>query len=149
KPRRAFLSAALADLNEQASGALTALQGDPASVIPAAARQAGASSVHVTAEFTPYGRARDRRVADALAAQGVGWVATGSPYAVPPGQIRKSDGSRYRVFTPYSKAWAERGWPGPVPQPHDVDWLGYDGPHRTNLPAEPVAAGSICPEPRR
>ncbi len=38
----------------------------------------------------------------------------GSPYAVPPGEVRKDDGTPYAVFTPFSKAWRRVGWDAPV-----------------------------------
>ena len=44
-----------------------------------------------------------RHCADA----GIDWVATGSPYAVAPGRVRKPDGTGYAVFTPYFRAWTD------------------------------------------
>jgi len=46
-----------------------------------------------------------------LADRGIGWVETGSPYAVGPGLVRTLQGGPYKVFTPFSRAWAEHGWP--------------------------------------
>ena len=43
---------------------------------------------------------QDRRAADEVAL-----VRTGSPYAVSPGRVRKDDGTPYRVFTPFHRAW--------------------------------------------
>ena len=39
---------------------------------------------------------------------------TGSPYAIAPGRVQKGDGTPYRVFTPFYKAWAEHGWRAPA-----------------------------------
>ncbi|MFL6182320.1 MAG: cryptochrome/photolyase family protein, partial [Actinomycetes bacterium] len=39
---------------------------------------------------------------------------TGSPYAVSPGRVRKTDGTPYRVYTPFYRAWCEHGWRAPA-----------------------------------
>jgi deoxyribodipyrimidine photo-lyase len=137
RPRQAFLAGALADLRERTDGALRILTGDPRTVIPAAARAVGAGTVHVSEEFTPYGRDRDDAVARRLADHDIGWVATGSPYAVSPGRVTKDDGAPYRVFTPFARAWRQHGWRAPALTPRSVDWQAYDGPHRGDLPAAP------------
>jgi deoxyribodipyrimidine photo-lyase len=78
--------------------------------------------VHVAADFGPYGRRRDGRVEHALAEHGIALVRTGSPYAVSPGRVTNKAGEPYQVFTPFSRAWLERGWPGPPAEPHRVTW---------------------------
>jgi deoxyribodipyrimidine photo-lyase len=85
--------------------------------------------VHISAETTPYGRSRDRRVRETLAAADVELVATGSPYAIGPGAVRNGNGDPYRVFTPFFRAWREHGWPDPAPTPK----LGW---HRSDLKAD-------------
>jgi deoxyribodipyrimidine photo-lyase len=134
--RRTFLAQSLADLNDRLDGRLTVLTGDPVRTIVSAARHVGAGAVHVSEEFTPYGRGRDEKVASALAEHDIGWVPTGSPYAVSPGRITKADGEPYRVFTPFSKAWAAHGWRAPAGSVRTVDWQRYDGPHRGSLPTQ-------------
>ena len=146
-PRRAFLAGALADLRERLDGKLTIVHGDPVRVIPGVARHAGVGSVHVSADFTPYGVRRDHRVAAALAGAGVEWIPTGSPYAISPGRIRKQDATTYRVFTPFSKAWLAHGWPKPPSQPRNVDWLTYEGPHSADPPIEPAGKEVLLPAP--
>src|SRR5690606_19281927 len=100
--------------------------GDPADVLPQVVREVGAGSVHLTRETTGYGVRRDRRVRAALDGAGgsagdgtadgdVPWVETGTPYAVDPGTIRTKEGTPYKVFTPFSRAWREHGWPAPAP----------------------------------
>ena len=42
-------------------GALTVRRGLPENVVPAVARECGATSVHVSADFAPYGAAHDER----------------------------------------------------------------------------------------
>lgn len=141
--RRAHLARSLhaldADLRE-AGGRLVVRAGEPTRVLPALVRESGAAEVHVTADFGPYGRSRDAAVAEAL---DVPLRATGSPYAVAPGRVRKADGTPYRVFTPFLRAWAEHGWREPLPRPSDLAWAHADS---DDLPAAPEPAGVDLPE---
>ena len=50
-------------------------------------------------------------------------VRTGSPYAVAPGRVLNKAGGAYRVFTPYSRAWRDHGWPAPPMPPPAVSWM--------------------------
>ncbi|QDB80551.1 deoxyribodipyrimidine photo-lyase [Georgenia sp. 311] len=133
--RRAHLVAALEDLRESTDRALVVRTGRPEEEVPRLVRESGAGSVHVSRETTPYGRRRDARVAAALG--DVPLVATGTPYAVGPGVVRKADGDPYRVFTPFSRAWRDHGSPPPAPPPARLRWRrgvateelpGADGP---------------------
>ncbi|MCE0487194.1 cryptochrome/photolyase family protein [Ornithinimicrobium sediminis] len=115
------LLSALEALQEAYDGALVLRTGRPEEVVPAVAREVGATSVHVSAESTPYGRRRDARVLEALP-EGVPLVATGCAYAVGPGTVRNGSGDPYKVFTPFSKAWRAHGWPDPAPVPDGLRW---------------------------
>ena len=103
--RRTYLAATLESLDRSMGGALCVRQGDPASVLASLAREVGASALYATADFAPYGRARDDRVASALGAQGVASYFVDSPYAVAPGLVRTPGGDPYRVFTPFRRSW--------------------------------------------
>ncbi len=109
--RRAYLVASLTSLNESLGGNLVLRTGDPSTVIPALVKEINADSVHIAADFGPYGSARDTNVEKAL---DVPLVRTGSPYAVAPGRVVKSDDTPYRVFTPFYKAWTTHGWRAPA-----------------------------------
>jgi deoxyribodipyrimidine photo-lyase len=126
-PRRStFLYRSLRELDAALGGRLLVVRGDPADVVPRIATAVGASSVHVAADFGPYGRRRDEAVEKALQGLpgGVDLVRTGSPYAVVPGTITKSDGDPYRVFTPFSRVWATRLPDGPADtDATTVDWM--------------------------
>jgi deoxyribodipyrimidine photo-lyase len=119
--RRAWLGASVRALREEAGGALVVRIGDPASVVAQVAREVGATTVHVTGESTPYGRARDARVAASLAAQGAAGRPAGSAYAVAPGALRRGAGTAYQVFPPFARAWRAHGWDDPLPAPN-VEW---------------------------
>ena len=118
--RRGWLAASIRAAAESYDNMLTLRVGDPATEVAALAADVGAGSVHVSAETTPYGAARDARVRRHLEDRQVEWVATGSPYAVGPGRVRTQQGGPYRVFTPFSRAWREHGWAAPAVAPHGV-----------------------------
>ena len=118
--RRAWLAASVRALDEHVGGRLTLRYGDPVTVVPAVAREVGATSVHVAAETTPHGRRRDAAVEAALG-DDIGWRATGSPYAVGPGRVRNGTGGPYQVFTPFARAWREHGWPEPADTPRSPE----------------------------
>jgi deoxyribodipyrimidine photo-lyase len=121
--RRAWVAASVRALQEATDGALVVRVGDPAVVVPDVAGSAGAATVHVTAETTPSGRARDARVAAALAERGMAGQPDGTPYAVAPGSVRSGQGTAYQVFTPFARAWRQHGWHDPLPVPR-VAWRG-------------------------
>jgi len=75
-------------------------------VVPEVGRAVEAGAVFAAEDFGPYGRRRDRQLDLTL---------VGSSYAVSPGTITKADGTPYRVFTPFSRAWRQHGWPPPSP----------------------------------
>jgi deoxyribodipyrimidine photo-lyase len=136
--RRAYLNASLRALDADLDGALQVRRGDPVQQVAAVARAAGARSVHVSADTGPYGRRRDGAVEQALAEEGIALVRTGCAYAVPPGGVRTKQGGPYSVFTPFSRAWREYGWPAPAPAASGITWIaagGERGPER--LPADP------------
>jgi len=138
-PRLTWLSRSLHALGESVDGALGVRSGNPVEVVTQVAREVGAGTVHVTADAGPYGRDRDREVADALTADGRTLVRTGTPYAVGPGSVVKADGTPYAVFTPFSRAWASVGWPAPAPAPAGVRWRS--GVQGEGPPAEPPVDG--------
>jgi deoxyribodipyrimidine photo-lyase len=144
-PRIAFMYRTLRALDEQLrehGGGLVVRRGKPENVVPAVAKEVSASSVHISADFGPYGKARDERVKDALT---VPLVRTGSPYAVAPGRVTKGDGTPFRVYTAFYRAWSEHGWREPAPsKPDDVQWRTVDG---TGIPPDPdLPSGLTLPD---
>ncbi|OMC35985.1 deoxyribodipyrimidine photolyase [Mycobacterium sp. GA-1841] len=126
-PRRLqYLYRALGALSGHLDGKLLVTRGRPERRIPDLARAVGAAAVHVTEDFTPFGRRRDEAVRAALGT--VALHATGSPYLVSPGRITKSDGSPYRVFTPFFRAWRGHGWRRPADSgPDSARWIDPAG----------------------
>ena len=145
--RKAYLAASLRALDaslRQRKAGLSVVRGNPVRQVLLAARAVGASRVHVAADYGPYGRRRDAEVEEALAGHGIELVRTGSPYAVAPGRVTNGSGDPYKVFTPYSKAWADHGWRAPVDAPTDVHWLSLDD--TVDLPEPRLPDGLELPE---
>ncbi len=111
---RTYLLRSLRALQETLDGGLCVRVGEAEAVIPGLARELAADAVHVSADYGNFGRHRDDSVEKALAALGTGLVRSGSPYAVAPGRVVKADGTPYRVFTPFHRAWMRHGWRGPA-----------------------------------
>lgn len=141
--RLAFLYRCLHALDEQMDGLLCIRTGDPVAVVPAVAAEVGAGSVHVSADFGPYGRERDERVEKALEQDGRRLVRTGSPYAISPGHIERSPGVPYRVYSPFYRAWKQHGVPTPAPGVRIVPWQSL---HSEGIPAEPDLGSTRLPE---
>jgi deoxyribodipyrimidine photo-lyase len=121
--RRTYLFRSLRALDESIGGRLLVVRGDPAEVVPRVAEAANCGIVHVAADFGPYGAERDEAVAKALAEEGRELLRVGSPYAVAPGRVRKEDGSPFKVFTPFRRAWAQHGWRKPADtDASTLDW---------------------------
>lgn len=143
--RRTFLYRSLRALDEQLGGRLLVRQGDPVTEVRRAAASVGANSVHISVDAGPYGRQRDDRVAKALADKGIELLRTGSPYAVTPGRVRKADGTPFKVFTPFRRAWAEHGWRRPAETDEStVDWIAPEG--GVSVPADEDLGGISLPE---
>ncbi len=136
-PRLAFLYRTLrsldADLREH-GGALVVRAGRPEDVVAAIAHEVGAQAVHASADFGPYGAARDTAVESAL--DDVRLVRTGSPYAVAPGRVTKPSDEPFKVYSAFYRAWRAHGWRAPAAtDPARIDWrTDLDG---TGVPADP------------
>jgi deoxyribodipyrimidine photo-lyase len=129
-PRRGWVAASVRAAAEAYDGRLSIRLGDPAQVVPRFAAEHAATQVHVTGESTPYGRARDARVVDALEDAGTAWVESGTPYAVDPGSIRNKSGEPYKVFSAFARAWRDHGFPGPAPAPERLELAPADNDGR-------------------
>jgi deoxyribodipyrimidine photo-lyase len=112
-PRRLqFLYDSLRELNDGLGGRLFVAEGRPEDRIPALAKAVDATAVHISADYSPFGRQRDETVRAALS--DIALEATGSAYLVSPGRVAKDDGTKYKVFTPYFRRWQDNGWRAPA-----------------------------------
>jgi deoxyribodipyrimidine photo-lyase len=135
--RLAYLGQSLRALDASLNGGLHVMVGDVVDVLKELQERYGADEVHISHEMEPYGAARDARVT----AAGIKLIATGSPYAVAPGRVVKpTDGTPYKVYTPFYKNWCIHGWRAPAPTPKNIptakptdkdrnfpDWLMPEG----------------------
>ncbi|MCU0307922.1 MAG: DNA photolyase family protein [Thermoleophilia bacterium] len=143
---RAGLEALDAELAERGVR-LVVREGPPEVVVPAVAREAGAARVHATREVSPLGRARDERVAAALAGAGARLVVHHGDMLVEPEDLPGSAGRGYLVFTPFFRAWSEHPVPPRLPAPDRLegpalrsDGLGALPAGDPLVPAGPAAA---------
>jgi len=120
--RLQYLYDALRQLRDALDGCLVVTQGHPKTQVPLLARAIEATAVHVSQDYSPFGRQRDQQVADALG--DIPLVPTGSPYLVSPGRVSKGDGTPYKVFTPFFEAWRSHGWRPPAGSgPDSACWI--------------------------
>ena len=148
--RNAYLSDALHALDAGLGGRLAVINGDPVTVLRDVISRYAITSVHVSQEYAPYGLARDT----AVEAAGIVLAKTGSIYAIAPGRVRKPDGTNYRVYTPFYRAWLTHGWRGSVhppknlalvtPEPADRQFPNWQPPEGVVL----QAAGEVAAQKR-
>jgi deoxyribodipyrimidine photo-lyase len=106
-----FLQESLQELAEawRAAGSrLLVLQGDPEQLLPRVAAALGAAVVAWNRDVEPAGRARDRRVARALQADGLRVLAGWDQLLVEPEALSTGAGDPYRVYGPYWRSWRRR-----------------------------------------
>lgn len=89
------------------------------------------AAVHANQQYEVNEIRRDENVQAALAGLGVPLHLHHDQCALPPGSIRKSDGSFYSVFTPFKRVWLSRlqaaGYrPQPVPAPRRTRFVTSD-----------------------
>jgi deoxyribodipyrimidine photo-lyase len=132
-----FMRESVAALSEglaERGAALRVLRGRPADVLPGFARVEGAAEVYLTRDASPYGRRRDRAVAERLQAAGVAVHAKTGLYVHEPDALATADGRPFSVYGAFRRAWdaaPRRGLlaapariPGPSRRPDEVPDLG-------------------------
>ncbi len=135
--RLAYLGQSLRALDESLANNLHVMVGDQVEVLTELMKRYGATSVHISAEYEPYGAARDARIE----AAGITLTKTGSPYAVAPGRVLKpSDATPYKVYTPFYRAWCLHGWRKPVDAPKKISTVKPASTDR-NFPDWPIPEG--------
>lgn len=93
------------------------------------AHDTGANRVFATRMHDHKSKKQQFQVGSALAKQGVELFLEDSMYAVPPGSVLKGDGTPYRVYTPFFKAWMAAGWDSPISiDSNNAKWLSARQP---------------------
>lgn len=144
--RITFLAGCVGQLDRSLDGRLVIRSGRPEQMVAEVADQTGASAVLASADFGPYGRARDARVAAALAAEGVQWRPVGSAYAVAPGTLSTAAGGPFQVFTPFARAWRGHGWVAPLRRP-PLTRISRAGLADQPPPLPPAPSAAALPPP--
>lgn len=112
--RLAFLLEGLARLDadlRRRGSYLVVRRGRPEHVLAGLVKESGGAAVFAEADYSPYARRRDARVAELVSLHLVDGLTV-----FPPGAVRKADGRPYTVFTPFSRAWKALALP-PAPPP--------------------------------
>ena len=108
--RAGFLAGCLRGLDDELrrrGAGLIVRAGRPEEELVRLARETGAEAVYWTSDVSPYARARDRRVTDALGAAGVDARPSTGGYCVDVGRPRTRAGKPFRVFSPFARAWSD------------------------------------------
>lgn len=139
--RRAYLADSLQKLDASVGGKLAVISGTPPDVLRDVIKRYQITSVHAAQEFGPYGLSAQTAIAEA----GIEIEYTGSIYAVAPGRVRKPDGTNYRVYTPFFKAWKGHGWRAPATHLTSSNFI-QPQPEDRQLPTWRVPAGAWIQE---
>jgi len=135
--RAAFLLATLSELDaalRERGARLHIRLGRPAAAVPRFARDAGAESVFVSRDYTPYARRRDGAVAHALADLGIAFHASPGIVVHEPEEVRGAAGQPLSVFTPFFRAWQALPLRPPLPAPDRIP--GRPGLEPGELPSQ-------------
>ena len=134
----AYMGQSLRALDESLGNRLHIIEGDQIEVLSDLIAQYAVEEVHISAEYERYGAERDARVE----AAGINLVRTGSPYAVTPGRVLKpSDGTPYKVYTPFYRGWRTHGYRAPAVTPKKFLIVEPTAKYR-NFPDFPVPEGT-------
>jgi deoxyribodipyrimidine photo-lyase len=133
----AYMGQSLRLLDESLGNKLHIIKGDQVEVLSTLIKKYNVEQVHISDEYERFGAARDARVE----AAGIKLVRTGSPYAVTPGRVQKpSDGTPYKVYTPFYKAWCAHGWRAPAVTPKKFNCVEPTAEYRA-FPDFPMPEG--------
>src|SRR4051794_5581704 len=103
--RTSFMLECLTDLRASLRGRggdLVVVRGEPERVLPALAREHGATAAYFASDVSPFAMGRDRRVSEALRQAGVEPRRTPGTFIADIGRLRP-----YAVFTPFWRAWSQ------------------------------------------
>ena len=152
-PRVAFLLRSLRALRRRSGARRRPAGGAPRSTrrrwCPTLAREVGARSVHISADFAPYGAARDARVEPPHWATS-SWCAPARPTRSRPAGSPRPTASPYQVYSAFYRAWRAHGWRAPAASdPATVDWTDECAVGPRSRPTRALPAGLRAARGRR
>ena len=122
--RTQFMLECLADLDESLGGALVVRRGRPERELARIADEAGASDVYLTADVSPFARARGRLARES----GLRFHACpGLTVVDDVGALETTSGGPYGVFSPFHRRWLEQPRRSVLPAPRKVAARRLDG----------------------
>ncbi|MBI4913210.1 MAG: deoxyribodipyrimidine photo-lyase [Acidobacteria bacterium] len=149
--RMQFLLGSLEELGARIAGLgsrLVIAEGRSVEVVPRLAALWKVDQVLAHRWTEPFGRERDRRVAQGLAGRGIPLRLFEGETLLPPGSVRTAQGGMFRVFTPFARACALRLAPSsPVPAPGSLPPLP-SGVGTEGIPIPSLEALGLAPNPR-
>jgi len=140
--RQQFLCGSLESLARNlatAGGRLIVRAGDPVAALVGLARETGATAICTNRDPDPHGASVERLLETSLASEGVELRVFKDHAMHERAEVVKNDGAPYRVFTPYSKAWARlaktapAGKPGNLRTPDSITTLPLPTPRHWGL----------------
>ena len=114
---RWWLHHALTALNSSLDGKLYMARGDAQKILPALAASTGASAVFWNRAYEPWRIARDTALKSQLEESGVEAVSSNGALLWEPWEVRKGDGTPYKVFTPFYRRGCLAAPPPRMPLP--------------------------------
>ncbi|KUL30147.1 deoxyribodipyrimidine photolyase [Chlorobium limicola] len=132
---RWWLHHSLESLNRSLQGRLTFLRGDPLEILPALAASTGAKEVCWNRCYEPWRITRDTRLKHKLREQGITAESFNGSMLWEPWEVHKSDGTPYKVFTPFYRKGCLGAVPPRMPLPLPVK-MDCPGPPEESLPLE-------------
>ena len=120
---RWWLRKSLASLDESLGGALRLLYGESGRIIPQLVADTGASAVYWNRCVEPWRAGIDNDIKSTLLADGIEVHTFNGRYVYDPAEIRKQDGTPYRVFTPFYRNGCLANGPeprAPLPLPPEL-----------------------------
>ena len=102
-------------LDGSLKGHLQVISADKAEGFEEALKSFKPTAIFATRAYDPEGIDEQDELAEYLKPRNLELILLDSYYAVAPGSIKKpTDGTPYRVYTPFFNKWFENGWSGPV-----------------------------------
>lgn len=132
---RVWLHHSLGALNTSLSGHLQIECGDAEKILPALIKKTGAKAVYWNRCYEPWRIARDKKIKTDLEESGIAVESFNGALLWEPWEIKKADGTPYKVFTPFFR----RGCMGalaprkPLPAPKKITYA--DAPKGTSIDA--------------
>ena len=131
---RWWLHHALGALDQSLDGKLYTARGDAKDILPALAARVGAKAVFWNRAYEPWRIVRDTALKSSLEESGIEAVSSNGALLWEPWEVRKGDGTPYKVFTPFFRRGCLAAPPPRTPLPKPQLQLADPPPsHRDDL----------------